>query len=174
VSTGLAAHACPWRWAALFGLALMALGPSCGYSTGLELPEHQRSIGIEYFVNDSLERNVEVGLYNEMSRAIRDWADAPIVAPEQADVIVRGKITAYHRRSGIRSTGNELLETAIFVDAEAALYRAGSDTPLRGPVHASSNTGYIVGPIQNEDVARERTLHNLADKLVLDLFAPLN
>jgi hypothetical protein len=161
-------------WAALLGLALTALVTSCGYSTGLALPEHQHSIGVEYFGNDSLERNVEVGLYNEISRAIRDWADAPLVAPEHADLVVRGKITAYHRRSGIRDTSNNLLETAVFVDAEAALYRTGSATPLRGPVHASSNTGYIVGPTQNEDVARERTLHNLADKLVLDLFAPLN
>jgi hypothetical protein len=165
---------------------LVLLAGGCGYSTGLALPERARTIGVEIFGNDSLERDLEPLLYDEISRAVRDWADAPLVAPERADVVVRGKITSYHRRAGVRNPQNELLETAIYIDVDASLYRAGGDRPIRGPVHLSSSTGYLVplpdsvsavhdrSVFENESVARDRTLRNIADKLVLDLLAPVN
>jgi hypothetical protein len=172
-----------WPWITVLALACAGLASGCGYSTGLSVPEHQHTIGIEVFGNDSLERDIERRLYDELARAVRDWTDAPLVAPDRADVVIRGKITAYHRRSGIRSPENQLLETAVFIDVEAGLYRAGSETPTRGPVHTTSSTGFIVEPPgnqtshfpgQNESIARDRTLRNLADKLVLDLLAPVN
>ncbi len=158
-----------------WGVVALAFGAAgCGYSTGLSVGEKQKTIGIEVFGNDSLERDLERPLYDEISRAVRDWAESPLVAPDRADMIVRGKITAYHRRSGIRNPQNQLLETAVYVDVEAGLYRAGNETPTRGPVHESTGVGYIVGPMENEQDARDRALKNIADKLVLDLLAPLN
>jgi len=162
------------RGTAFCVLALAFAAASCGYSTGLSVGEKQKTIGIEVFGNDSLERDLERPLYDEISRAVRDWAESPLVAPDRADMIVRGKITAFHRRSGIRNPQNQLLETAVYVDVEAGLYRAGNETPTRGPVHESTGVGYIVGPMENEQDARERALKNIADKLVLDLLAPLN
>jgi hypothetical protein len=159
---------------AMVAAVLVCIAASCGYSTGLSVGEHSRTIGLEVFGNDSLERDIERGLYEEMSRAIRDWANAPLVAPEKADLVIRGKITAYHRRSGIRTPDNMLLETAVYIDVEAGVYQPGRQTPTRGPVHATSGVGYIVGPTVNEQEARDRTLRNIADKLVLDLLAPLN
>jgi Lipopolysaccharide-assembly len=171
--TGFGARSARAHWAAL-AVALASFAAGCGYSTGLSVGDRQRSIGIEVFGNDSLERDLERPLYDQMSRAIRDWSESPLVAPDRADMIVRGKITAYHRRSGIRNPNNQLLETAVFVDVEASLYHAGSETPTRGPVHATSAVGYIIGPAQNEQDARDRALKNIADKLVLDLLTPLN
>lgn len=171
------------RWPILLGLAWAGLGTGCGYSTGLSLPEQKGSIGIEFFGNESMERDLERRLNDEMSRAVRDWVAAPIVAPERADMVLRGKITAYHRRSGIRSPDNELLETAVYIEVEAGLYRGGSTIPTRGPVHVTSSAGYIVPPPGNqsplfpgesESIARDRTLRNIADKLVLDLLTPVN
>jgi hypothetical protein len=155
-------------------LALVLFTAGCGYSTGLSVGDRHQSIGIEFFGNDSLERDIERPLYDEISRAVRDWVASPLVPPDRADMILRGKITSYHRRSGIRNPDNQLLETAVFIDVEASLYRAGSETPTRGPVHESSGVGYIVGPAQNEQEARDRALRNIADKLVLDLLTPVN
>jgi hypothetical protein len=169
---------------ASLGLALIA--GACGYSTGLAMPEHARSIGVAIFGNDSLERDLEPRLYDEISRAVRDWANAPLVAPDHAELVMRGKITSYHRRSGVRNPENQLLESAIYIEVDASLYRAGGDRPIRGPVHVTSSTGYLVplpdsvavvhdrGVLEDESVARDRTLHNIADKLVLDLLAPVN
>jgi hypothetical protein len=159
---------------ALGTIVLCSLAPACGYSTGLSVSERYHSIGIAVFGNDSYERDLERPLYDEISRAIRNYADAPIVDPEHADVVVRGTIKTYHRRPGIRSPENKLLETAVIVDVEAGLYKRGSDAPLHGVIHAPGSVGYVVGPTQNEQDARNRDLRLIAERLVLDLFAPMN
>jgi len=159
---------------ALIALALCAVGTACGYSTGLSVAERYQSIGIAVFGNDSFERDLERPLYDEISRAIRNYADAPIVDPEHADVVVRGTIKTYHRRPGIRSPENQLLETAVIIDVEAGLYKRGSEAPLHGLIHAPGSVGYVIGPTQNEMDARNRDLRLIAERLVLDLFAPMN
>jgi len=149
-----------------------ALACGCGYSSGLRISDRHQNIGIEFFGNDSYERDLERPFDDEMTLALRSYSDAPIVSVSKADVIVRGRIRSYGRRSGIRSQDNVLLETGVSIEVEAMLVERGTERVLRGPFRASSAIGYLVGPTENELEARDRALHHIAEELVLDLFGP--
>lgn len=149
-----------------------ALAVGCGYSTGLHVSERHDSVGLEFLGNDSYERDLERPFDDEMSRALRNFSDAPIVDVSRADVVVRGKIRTYVRRAGIRSPENVLLETGVTIEVEASLLARGTDKILRGPFRATAAVGYLVGEPENELAARDRALRHIAEELVLDLFTP--
>lgn len=188
---------------ALLGLAL-ALAGGCGYSTGVRLPEHIQTVGVEVFGNDSRQRDIEADLQQQLSDAVARLVHARLVPPEQADLIVRGRIVDYARRGGIRSPQNELLETGVRITIEAQLVQrfaqsqvvegaepARSDLPpspdddrntmprtaqnerVLRPVRATQEFGYMLAEDFGEAVARERTLRNLSERVVLDLFTAL-
>ncbi len=144
---------------------------ACGYSSGMRVSEQHASIGVEFFGNDSYERNLEVPLDNELTRALRSFSDAPIVPSSRAEVVIRGRIRGYVRRGGIRSTENQLLETGVGIEVEATLQDRTSGRILRGPFKAFSSVGYLTGNPNNEIQARDRALRHIAEELVLDIFA---
>jgi hypothetical protein len=161
--------------ALLLGVALLiacAFAGGCGYSAGLGVADHHSSIGLEIFGNDAYERDLERPFDDEMSRALRDFSDAPIVDVSKADVLVRGMIRTYLRRSGIRSPANVPLETGVTIEVTAALYDRASGKRLSEDCKAVSSVGYLIGPTNNELDARDRALRHIAEELVLDLFAP--
>ncbi|MBK7874416.1 MAG: hypothetical protein IPJ77_01450 [Planctomycetes bacterium] len=149
---------------------------SCGYGTGLAVKKSGiESIGVAFFGNDTLERDVERDFQPELARALQNLCDAPIDRIDRASTVIQGTIRQYHRRSGIRSPQNELLETGLFLEVEAALYLRGQKEPSRGPVRANTWVGFVLEPTgEHERVARERALRHVAEELVLDLFAPVH
>ena len=149
----------------------LALG-SCGYTTGIRASG--RTVGVEYFGNASLERDLERPLADEISRVLRDVTDAPLVDPRQADLVVRGTILEFRRRSGVRSTENELLETGIRVYVEAELHDARAGRSISGPIREEVWVGFTLDQQDNEREALDRALRNLAEELVLDLFSALD
>ncbi len=156
------------------GLVLgCSLAGACGYSTGFKVAEQHKSVGLEFFGNDSYERDLERPLDDELSRAIRNMSDAPLVDVGRAEVVVRGEIHHYLRRPGIRSRDNTLLETGVNIEVRASLVERATNKVLRGPVTASSAVGYLIGDAENELDARDRALRHIAEELVLDLFAPV-
>ena len=159
------------RLGAVAAILACLLAAGCGYSTSLGVAKRYPSVGLEIFGNDSPERDLERRFDDEMSRALRDLSDAPLVEPQHAKVVIRGKIISYTRRSGIRSPENQLLETGVRIDVEASLYAQGSLEPLR-TAKATSAVGYTLDNANNEDVAKNRALRHIAEELVLDLLAP--
>jgi len=153
-------------------LVVAWLAAGCGYSAGLGVASRHRSIGVEFFGNDSYERDLERPLDDQVTLSLRDLSDAPIVEVEHAEVVVRGRIRTYARRSGIRSHENELLETGVTIEVEGSLLERGTEKVLRGPFKASCAVGYLLGNTENEFAARDRALRHIADELVLDLFSP--
>ena len=133
-----------------------ALLGGCGYSTGLRVSERHSSVGLEFFGNDAYERDLERPFDDEMSRALRDLSDAPIVDVSHAEVVVRGMIRTYLRRSGIRSLENVLLETGVTIEVTAALYDRASGRRLGDNCKATAAVGYLVGEAENELEARDR------------------
>jgi len=164
--------------AMLLGLALGA----CGYHTGLVAPEGAQTIGVEYFGNDGPLRDVELQLQIELSNAIARMLPARQVDPRDADLVVRGRVIDYSRRSGIRSPDNELLETGVRITVEASLVDpterygpTGERLPLRVLRHTVTlaESGYRLDETDGENAARARAMRNLADRLALDLFGPV-
>ena len=66
-----------------------ALAGGCGYSTGLRVADRHSSVGLEFFGNDSYERDLERPFDDEMSRALRNLSDAPIVDVSRAEAARR-------------------------------------------------------------------------------------
>lgn len=159
-------------------VALLAL-TGCGYNAGLRLPEGQRTYGIDFFRNEGKYRDLEVPWMDELAQAFQRTLPTALVRPSEADVLVRGRILEYRRRSGVRSPDNVLLETGVQISVEAQLVLpARPDVPGRAEerilrtVRASSDRGYRLSERAGEENARSATLRNLADRVVLDLLAP--
>ena len=104
-------------WLALAWLA------SCGYRTGMVLPETQDAVAIEFFGNESKERDVEMELHASLTDAMNRMVAAELVTLDRADLVLRGTMEEYARRGGIRSPDNELLETGVRIGVEARLVR---------------------------------------------------
>lgn len=155
--------------AAAILLAISASG--CGYSSSLRVAERYPSVGLEFFSNDSFERDLERPLHDEISRALRDMSDAQLVEPRMADAVLKGRIILYNRRGGIRSEDNVLLETGVRIDVEATLYVRGELKPKR-TARVSSAVGYTLDDPSNETDARNRALRHIAEEVVLTLLAP--
>jgi len=156
----------------VLALAAGMLG-SCGYSTGIRVADRMRSVGVPFFGNETLERDIERPMQDALTSAIRSLTDVPIGEPATSEVVLRGVILEYHRRGGIRSTDNELLETGLYVQAEAGLYDNATDRPLGPQRRAQVWIGYVLDDPTAASDAQDRAIRYVAEELVLDLFAPL-
>jgi len=150
-------------------LLLTLLGASCGWHAGLELPPGANNLGLEYFDNLTPEPDLEAELALELSEFLASHLEAPLVAPDRADLVVRGTLLRFRRRGGARSRKNELLEVGVRVDATAELVQRSSGTVL-----ARSTSG-IWSSFTTEDAfgefeARQRALRYVAETLLLELF----
>lgn len=158
-------------------LALLVAGAGlaggCGYSTGIRVADRVRSVGVTFFNNKTLERDVERPLQDALTAAIRSLTDVPIADPGGAEVILRGEILEYKRRGGIRSADNQLLETGLYIEAEAGLYDRGSDRALGPQKRAVVWVGFVVDEPNGEPNARDRAIRFVAEELVLELFSAL-
>ena len=150
---------------------LLVCSAGCGYSAGLRIGEHSGRVSVRFFGNDSFERDLEPLLHEHLTRFLRAQSDVRLVSPAEADTLLDGTITQYHRRSGIRSIDNKLLETGVFIEAVAHLHARGSEIVLRS-ARASSWVGYTRDQPSGEQEARDRALEHVAQELVLDLFTP--
>ncbi|MCP3916372.1 MAG: hypothetical protein GY711_12515 [bacterium] len=156
---------------ALLGLAMLAMA-GCGYSTGISLAPEHTSIGVEIFGRDGRkapERGLERELHVELLRATRDLVDADVRRPSEADLVMRGTVTGYRRRAGVRSSGNVQLETGLIVSVEAELWDRAAKKQVAGPLSFTTRVGYTLDALDAEVRARERLLANLADRIVLQL-----
>ncbi|MFT4711210.1 MAG: hypothetical protein ACI9D0_001054 [Bacteroidia bacterium] len=167
------------RTAALVLLATAA--SSCGWHAGLLAPTHfegvteDATIGVEIFGNETPEPGLEADFAPYISGALVDFVAMDFEAADRADLIVKGTLTRYRRRNGIRSQDNQLLEGSVRIEVTAELILRSTGEAL-----ATANQGLwadwatgtpgLGAPGIGEIQARERLLQNLADRLVLDLF----
>ncbi len=154
--------------------ALLLAQAGCGYSTGLRLAPGYGSVGVEIFGNDSQVRDIERDFHTALTAVLRDRLQAPLSAPGEADLVLRGDILDVHFRPGIRTTGNVLVETGLTVRARASLWDPEHEEVVAGPVVRATQVGYAVDDPAGESEARRRALDNLAERVVLDLLAPLS
>jgi hypothetical protein len=96
--------------------------------------------------------------------------DARLVDPDRSQLVVRGRLTRFQRRAGLRSADNVWMEGGVWITAEAELVDPRRDVVIAGPVRAEANVGYARTNREAEPDARQRALNNLAERLVLDLF----
>jgi len=159
--------------AALVGLA------ACGYHSGLEPPGGFETVGLEVFANDSrtdLVPDIERDLQDALGRAVERMLDATLVPPDRAELVVSGRILSYRRRRGIQSPDNELLETGVRIAVTAELRErgeGGEPGPLVRRTNYSNTRGFVLEDFGAEEVTRTWILENIAERLVLDLFAPV-
>lgn len=151
----------------------------CGYHSGLLAPEGTRTIGVEFFTDDGPLRDVEVELQDQLAQALQRVVPLRLVDPARADLIVRGRVVDYSRRSGIRSPTNQLLETGVRITVEASLLDPAPRYDKQGkllPVKllrktiTTTESGYRIVEPDGERAARARAMRNMADRLALDLF----
>ncbi len=164
-------------FAALVSIALFAIA-GCGYATGLTAPEGAQSVGVELFNNTSKVRDLEALVHDRLTGSLRSRINLRLEKPSAADVVIRGRVVDYARRSGIRSEDNKLLETGVQIQVEAELIRPtkveGRDDTVLRKILVEEESGYRLEEPNGELDARDRVLRRIADRIVLELFAPLD
>ncbi len=155
---------------ALCALLLASLG-GCGWQTGLIAPDGVRSIGIEYFNNTTPEPDLEVAFAAVLGESLVTLVALPVRPPDGADLVIRGRIDEFRRRSGVRDEDNQLLESGVRIGVQAELVDRATGITLRTS-DARLWGGFAVDRTENELDTRVRVLRNLADEVILDLFAP--
>ncbi len=158
----------------LAALLLVTTCAACGWHAGLVAPEGYRTVGVEVLATERgvLERNLEPLLSDALSDALLDRVQAPLATPADADLVLRARVTDYHRRAGVRAPDNDLVEGGLFVLVAAELIdrRSGAVVVPSRQRHVWSGYALDASARQNEEAARRRALRHLADTLVLDLF----
>lgn len=163
---------------ALLALALLGGLASCGWHYGKLAAPGASSVGVEIFALEESGllvpvRDLEADVHAELSRVVSDRVGLRLVSAAQADLVLRGKLTNYRRRNGVRSKDNELLETGVRVAVEAELVRR-VDGQVLARAQSAQWSGYAIDGLGGEAAARERALHNVCERLVLELFEPLS
>ena len=159
--------------------AALAMAAGCGWNQGyLATPgaPDATTVGVELFDNESPEPGLEARLAPHLSEALVDWVGLDLETPGRADLVIRGTVLDLRRRGGVRSKDNELLGASTRIEVSASLERRSD-----GEILATTTSGLwadwavggaaLSGPGLGEDRARDRLLGNLADRIVLDLFA---
>jgi hypothetical protein len=163
------------RVVAALALCLAALAASCGYTSGMRLPEHYHSVGVEIFANDTLEPDLERDAHLAFTNQVIQLVRSPLAAPSRADVVLEGRLVEYSRRGGIRSgTDNSLYESAVVIRIEAWLVDRRSGERIGPPSLRGIRVGYVVDEDAAERQARDRALEYVAQQLVLDQFSRLD
>ena len=148
--------------------------PACGWHAGLLAPGGARTVGVEIFETDRqlLERNLEPIVSEAITRALIDMVQTQLAAPQNADLVRRGEILNYNRRSGARNKDNELVETGLYVLLRASLVDRISGDVVVPAITRHGWSGYaLTGDApQNEAQTRLRVIDYVARTLVLDLF----
>lgn len=158
-------------------LVLTALLSACGWHHGLIGPDPSAStVSAELFGNTSREPDVEADFAPHLSEALINWVDLTYTSAPSADLLVRGTITNVRHRNGIRSKDNELLEGAVRIEVTGELVRRKDGKVLRTAstglwAEYATGTPLLNAPGLGEGPARERLYQNLADRLILELFA---
>ncbi|MBM3990682.1 MAG: hypothetical protein FJ298_06700 [Planctomycetes bacterium] len=162
--------------ATLLGSVLVALAASaCGYRSGYT-PPGGSSVGVAFFENVSKERDLDRDFHLPLTDSVQRIVRAPLVAPDRARYRIDGRMLDFRRRNGIRSANNSLLETGVRITVEARLERRNPDTgelEVLRRIEVQDERGYVQGDVGGEAGARARALRNLADRVVIDLFADL-
>ena len=158
----------PLALAPCVALLLLAV-TSCGYSKGLVPPAPARTVGVDFFGNEGQLPDLERDLHRQLVRSLGNLVAAPLADPRRADATIRGRILSTTRRGGVRGPDNRLLESGLHIAVEARLW--GPDGPLGPAVRQDTWVGIRLDRLGREAQARERALAQLADSLVLELFA---
>lgn len=163
------------RLARRLGALLLALGASaCGYRTGYT-PPVGATVGVAFFENISKERDLDRDFHVPLSESVQRIVRAPLVQPDRAVYRIDGRILDFRRRNGIRDPDNKLLETGVRITVEARLERLGPQGELEvlRRIEVQDERGYALSDPGGETAARARALRNIADRVVIDLFADL-
>lgn len=155
-------------WAALLMSAPFGLA-ACGFRTKLTLGPGDPTVGIELFANDTLEPDLERTLHIEMSRAVQEFLAADLVRPSEADLILRGRITDWNTRGGVRDRDNQMREQGLTVRLEGSLIDRRSGDLRAGPITEVVQVGFLLEELDARRTGSARALANLAEALVLDL-----
>lgn len=163
--------------------ALLALGSAllagCGWHAGLAAPAGARTIAVTFADNDTNVPGLEVAFTDALHRALLDRVDLDLTQGASADLRLESQLVDLRRRGGVRDDEARLLESGVTLVVESRLVDQRTGTALASSTRAISS-GFVVGPgaspatAVGESAARERVIDNLADGVVLDLFAPLS
>lgn len=178
------------RLAPALAAALSIALAGCGWRAGLPTPEGATSLAVAFPGNDSHLRDLELDFGLALADVALERLALEPAAPADADLVLRGRVLDLRGRGGIRSAENELLEAGVNLRVELELLDRRSGAVLGRAERAleagflvpefsidPATDGLVLGPespfrADEANPTRLRLVRNLAEGLILDLFAP--
>jgi hypothetical protein len=152
-------------------IALLALTLcGCGYSAGVRLPEGYRTVGVTVFGNAGPEPHLERDFYESLSRQTSRMLDADLVAPDRAELVIRGQIVDFRRLYGVLSPDNELLQTGVRMTISAWIEDRSLEVRLGETLAFDQSVRYVVRTGEEQLGASHDAIEHIAQELLLDLF----
>ena len=117
-----------WRSALLAG-ALFCAG--CGYTSEPLIESRYGTVYVETFDNDSRYRGYEVGLTRALINEINAKTDLRIVARDQADTVITGKIADFRQHVLTEDEDDNVRETEITLRVNMTWTDRRTGRPIR-------------------------------------------
>ena len=144
---------------------------------GLPSPEGATTLAVAFPGNETRLRDLEQEVGLALAEAALERLTLAPAAPQDADLVLRGQILDYRGRGGVRSDTNVLLEASTEIRVALELFEPGTGAVI-ATAERSLEAGFLADPLTSpfrptdSFPARDRIVRNLAEGLVLDLFAP--
>lgn len=157
-------------WLTRIGLVLsLGLG-SCGYTHGVRLPAGAESVGVEVFGNLSEFPSVERELFACLSDEAGHMVQGKLIAPQRAEIVIRGNILDYRRLLGVQTKDAELLSSGVQINLQAWLVDTRAGERIGEVLEFDQAVRYILKAKRGEFNARSGALRHLCQEILLDLF----
>jgi len=156
------------------GSLLLASLASCGYTSGIRLPADARTIGVTVFDNLGPQPEVERDLFACLSSQANRMIDAELVAPQNADLVIRGEIVEYRRLHGILNKEGQLQQSGVRLILRAWIEDQRLGVRIGDTMQVDQAVRYVIHAGQEEFGARTTALQHLCQELILDLFTQVD
>lgn len=157
-------------WVHLLGVLLLASLASCGYTSGVRLPAGAQTLGVTVFDNFGPQPEVERDLFACLSSQANRMVDAELVAPQKADLVIRGEIVEYRRLHGILNKEGQLQQSGVRLILRAWIEDQRLGVRIGDTMQVDQAVRYVIHAGEEEFGARQTALQHLCQELILDLF----
>ncbi|MBN1443851.1 MAG: LptE family protein [Planctomycetes bacterium] len=160
------------RGSALLLPAAIALLPTAGcgvYTLGYRAPPSVHTIAVPIFDNATfpLRRDVEYELTSAVRREIQSRTPLSLVAEEEADLVVYGKVSSFRERVIAEGRQDEKLESNIYVSVDLVVEDRVQRQRWKDTV--TKVEPFSIARGETIDQARRRAIENLAEKILIAL-----
>ncbi|MFH1858501.1 MAG: LptE family protein [Candidatus Omnitrophota bacterium] len=146
----------------------LLLSPGCGYTLKTVPPYGLQTLFVETFRNDTFEPGLEIDLTNGVIERFLYDGTLRVVPKQEADAVLKGKITKFQREVLRSTSADEVLEYRLILTTEFSLWDNRTQKTLWEEKNFVADTGFFVSGSseKSEEKATQKAITELARRIV--------